>query len=82
MKNNDVFTWLVLLGGNCCRYTRGHKHHNFPLVLMVVDLICYVSLPIYPHHYLFSPVRLEELTHECYSTLCFVLYNCLYIWVE
>lgn len=82
IKNNYVFTWLVLLGGNCCRQHGEDTSINFPSVLMVIDLTCYASLPIYPLGYLFFQSRLEELIHECYSTLCFMLYNCLYMWAE
>lgn len=84
--HNMVITWAAtwrmimysvgfLLGGNCCRWTRGHKHQFSPCVNGDwFNLLCVPSFS--------SLVRLEELTHECYGTLCFVLYSCLYIWVE
>ena len=71
--------WLVFLGGNCCRYTK-RTHHQFPLMLMVVNVICYASLPVYQYTlFFFFSVQLEEITHGCYSTLlshCSVL-NCV-----
>lgn len=52
-------------------------------MLLVVHVICYASLPVSlsppPIHTFFFSVRLEEITHGCYSTLlsyCSVL-NCV-----